>query len=40
MSDEEVRRRVKAVTFPNAPGAYVEISGMKFNFEPNQEEGN
>ena len=33
MSKDEVRRRVKAVTFPGAPGAYIEIGGMKFNYE-------
>ena len=31
--EEEIRRRVKAVTFPNAPGAYIEIDGMKFSYE-------
>ena len=36
MSAEEIRRRVKAVTFPNAPGAYIEIGGMKFNYELNE----
>jgi methionyl-tRNA formyltransferase len=33
MPEEEIRRRVKAVTFPNAPGAYIEMGGMKFNYE-------
>lgn len=32
MSSEEVRRRVRAVTFPNAPGAYVEIGGVRFEY--------
>ena len=36
MSAEEIQRRVKAVTFPNAPGAYIEIDGMKFNYETNE----
>jgi len=36
MSAEEIRRRVRAVTFPNAPGAYTEIGGMKFNYETNE----
>jgi methionyl-tRNA formyltransferase len=36
MPAEEIRRRVKAVTFPGAPGAYIEIGGMKFNYEINQ----
>lgn len=35
MSAEEIRRRVKAVTFPGAPGAYIKIDGMKFNYESN-----
>lgn len=30
MSVEEVRRRIRAVTFPGAPGAFVEIHGIHF----------
>jgi methionyl-tRNA formyltransferase len=30
MSDEEVRRRVRAVTYPGKPGAFVELAGMRF----------
>lgn len=33
MSSKELRRRVKAVTFPNAPGAYVKLHNVKFNHE-------
>lgn len=33
MPEDEIKRRVKAVTFPNAPGAHIEIDGMKFNYE-------
>lgn len=33
MDNEEIERRVKAVTFPDAPGAYIEIDGMKFTYE-------
>jgi len=36
MSDEEIKRRVKAVTFPNAQGAYIEKNGLKFNYEINE----
>ena len=36
MSAEEIRRRTKAVTFPNAPGAYIEIDSMIFNYESNE----
>ena len=36
MTVEEIRRRVKALTFPNAPGVYIEIDGMKFNYKPNE----
>ena len=32
MPTDEIRRRVKAVTFPDAPGAFIEIDGMKFNY--------
>jgi hypothetical protein len=37
MSKDEIQQRVKAVTFPNAPGAYIEIGGMKFNYDANNE---
>lgn len=30
MSEDEIRRRVKATTFPNMPGAYVVLGGHKF----------
>lgn len=30
MSPEEVRRRVRATTFPGMPGAYVGIEGIRF----------
>ena len=30
MSDDEIRRRVRAVTYPNMPGAYVELAGHRF----------
>ena len=30
MSAEEVARRVKAVTFPGAPGAFTEVAGFRF----------
>ena len=33
MRKDEIKRRVKAVTFPNKPGAFIEIGGMKFNYE-------
>jgi len=33
MSKDEIQRRVKAVTFPDAPGAYIEMGGMKFNYD-------
>lgn len=31
MSDDEVRRRVRATTYPNMPGAYIERAGIRFN---------
>jgi len=30
MSEDEVKKRVRAVTFPNAPGAYIEKYGYSF----------
>lgn len=32
MSEEEVNRRIRATTFPNMPGAYIELYGHKFNY--------
>lgn len=34
MSDEEIRRRVRATIYPGMPGAYIELSGTKFVVEP------
>ena len=36
MSEEEIKRRVKAVTFPNEQGAYIEKNGIKFNYVINE----
>jgi len=33
MSPEEKRRRVRAVTFPGAPGAYMEIDGIRVEYK-------
>ncbi|MEA4906572.1 MAG: hypothetical protein GYA17_07910 [Chloroflexi bacterium] len=32
MDPEEIRRRVKATTFPGYPGAYVEVGGVRFEY--------
>jgi methionyl-tRNA formyltransferase len=32
MPEEEIQRRVKAVTFPNTPGAFIEVDGEKMNY--------
>lgn len=32
MTDDEIKRRIRAVKFPGAPGAYIEINGMKFEY--------
>jgi methionyl-tRNA formyltransferase len=31
MSESEIARRVRAVTFPGAPGAFIVINGMRFD---------
>ena len=31
MSEEEIKRRVRATTYPGMPGAYIELAGVKFN---------
>ncbi|MBC8342383.1 MAG: hypothetical protein H8E61_00195 [Bacteroidetes bacterium] len=36
MDAEEIKRRIKATSFPNAPGAYIEIEGMRFPYEQNK----
>lgn len=33
MPPEEIQRRIRAVTFPNAPGAYIEINGLRFEYK-------
>lgn len=33
MNATEVKRRVRAVTYPNMPGAYTMVGGVKFNAE-------
>ena len=33
MTEDETKRRVKSVTFPNAPGAYIKINGETFLHE-------
>lgn len=32
MPADEVKRRIRAVTFPNAPGAYVDLHGHRFTY--------
>lgn len=34
MPPEEIRRRIRAVTYPGYPGAYVEIDGKRFEYMP------
>jgi methionyl-tRNA formyltransferase len=34
MSEEEIRRRVRAVDYPDAPGAYLELAGIRFEARP------
>jgi methionyl-tRNA formyltransferase len=31
MSDNEIKRRVKATAYPNMPGAFIELAGIKFS---------
>ena len=32
MTDAEVRRRIRAMLYPDAPGAYIEIAGARFDY--------
>lgn len=36
MSKEEIERRIKATTYPNMPGAYIDIFGYTFEYNPNR----
>ncbi|QJB56574.1 formyltransferase family protein [Pseudodesulfovibrio sp. zrk46] len=36
MSESEIHRRVRATTYPGMPGAYFEIGGMKFEYNPDR----
>lgn len=36
MKEEEVRRRIRATTYPGMPGAYVEIFGYRFEYNPSR----
>jgi methionyl-tRNA formyltransferase len=38
MSEEEIKRRVKATTFPNKPGAFITLGGFKFILDNTDEE--
>ncbi len=38
MSVDEIRRRVKATTYPGTPGAYFEIEDMKFEYVPQHDD--
>ena len=35
MPMQEITKRVKATTYPNAPGAYIQLENMKFIFDVN-----
>ncbi len=34
MSDQEIKKRIKAATFPGWPGAFIEIGGQRFYHQP------
>lgn len=36
MPEEEIKRRIKAVTFPGTGGAYLEIGGERFEHRPDE----
>jgi len=40
MPSVEVQRRVRAVTFPGAPGAFVEIDGLRFEYVAPSDQSN
>ena len=36
MEEEEIKRRIRATTYPGMPGAYIEVSGYKFSCSPDR----
>lgn len=36
MKKDEIRRRISAVSYPDMPGAYVELYGNRFEFNPDR----
>ena len=38
MSAPEIRKRAKAVAFPNHQGAYIKVGGVRFNYQSNKPE--
>ena len=36
MTKKEIARRIKATTYPNMSGAYLEAAGYRFEYKPNQ----
>jgi methionyl-tRNA formyltransferase len=36
MTAEEIKRRVKATTYPHMPGAYVDLKGYRFSYDPDR----
>jgi hypothetical protein len=36
MSDDEIHRRVRAMSFPGFPGAFIDLGGYRFHVEPEE----
>jgi methionyl-tRNA formyltransferase len=36
MKEEEIKRRIRATTYPGMPGTYIEVSGYKFSYNPDR----
>lgn len=36
MSNEEIERRIRATSYPQMPGAFIELAGYKFRYESEQ----
>jgi len=39
MTREEIRKRIKATTYPGMPGAYINLYGYKFKYSSNRDKG-
>lgn len=37
MKEDEIKKRIRATTYPHMPGAYIELAGYKFEYTPERQ---